>query len=63
MIYIEYVELQEKYYAAQKEYDKVLSEKEELFIRTQPSSIPTDKETVSGGKPSNAFDNYLILAH
>ena len=61
MIYIEYVEYKEKYYAAQREYDKVLSEKEELFIKTQPSAVPTDKEVVSGGKPSNAFDSYLIV--
>lgn len=61
MIYIEYVEYKQKYYAAQREYDKVLSEKEELFIKTQPSAVPTDKEVVSGGKPSNAFDDYLIV--
>ena len=60
MIYIEYVEYKQKYYAAQKKYNEILNEKEKLFAKTQPSAIPTDKEIVSGGKPSNAFDNYLI---
>ena len=60
MIYIEYHEYKNKYYAAQKEYDKLLSEKEVLFARTQPKATKYDKEKVSGGSPSNSFDNYLM---
>jgi hypothetical protein len=60
MLYIEYNEYKIKYYAAQKEYDKILSEKEALFLKTQPKATQYDKETVSGGSPSNAFDEYLI---
>lgn len=61
MIYIEYHEYKNKYLAAQKEYDKVLSEKEVLFAKTQPKATDYDKERVSGGCPSNSFDNYLII--
>lgn len=61
MIYKEYEEYRTKYYEAQKIYDSILNVKEELFIRTQPSSIKFDKEIVSGGTPSNAFDSYLIV--
>lgn len=60
MVYIEYNEFNNKYLAAQKNYDKILSEKEELFIITQPKSIKYDKERIEGGQPSNAFDDYLI---
>ena len=60
MIYVEYHEYKNKYYAAQKEYDKILSEKEELFVKTQPKATEYDKEKVNGGCPSNSFDNYLI---
>lgn len=61
MIYIEYHEYKNKYYIAQKEYDNILSEKEELFVKTQPKATDYDKEKVSGGSPSNTFDNYLII--
>lgn len=61
MIYITHAEYKNKYYAAQKEYDKILSEKEELFVKTQPKATEYDKEKVSGGSPSNSFDNYLII--
>ena len=61
MIYIEYHELKNKYYVAQKEYDKILSEKEELFSKTQPKATEYDKEKVSGGSPSNSFEDYLII--
>lgn len=60
MIYKEYEEYRTKYYEAQKTYDAVLNEKEILFLRTQPSAIVFDKEIVSGGTPSNAFDTYLV---
>jgi hypothetical protein len=61
MLYIEYNEYRDKYIAAQRKYDDVLSEKEHLFARTQPKATQYDKEVVSGGSPSNSFDEYLIL--
>ena len=61
MLYIEYHEYRNKYYAAQEKYDEVLSEKEHLFAKTQPKATQYDKEVVSGGSPSNSFDEYLIV--
>lgn len=60
MLYIEYHEYRNKYYAAQVKYDEVLSEKEHLFAKTQPKATQYDKEVVSGGSPSNSFDEYVI---
>ena len=60
MLYKEYWEYKMKYYDAQKKYDEVLSEKESLFARTQPKATDYSKEVVSGGSPSNTFDEYLI---
>lgn len=61
MIYIQYDEYKNKYYNAQKEFDSVLREKEELFSKTQPQATRYDKELVSGGKVNNKFDDYVIL--
>ena len=60
MIYIEYHKQQKKLYAAQAAYDEVLSEKEELFNRTQPQAVSYEKERVSGGENVSPFDTYLI---
>lgn len=60
MLYKEYWEYKTKYYDAQKNYDKVLSEKELLFAKTQPKATDYSKEVVSGGSPSNTFDEYVI---
>lgn len=60
MIYIQYHDCKNKYYDAQKDFEKVLSEKERLFAKTQPAAVDTTKDTVSGGTPTNEFDNYLI---
>ena len=61
MIYAIYEEYKNKYYETQKEYDNILSEKEKLFMITQPSSSKFDKERVSGGATDNTFERYLIL--
>lgn len=60
MIYIEYEQLKQKLYFAQKDYDNLLQEKEALFAMTQPNSPALDKEKVSGGNPVNSFDKYLV---
>lgn len=58
-IYLEYESYKQKLYAAQKNFDKILKRKEELFDMTQPTS-PGMGEKVSGGEPRNKFDSYLI---
>ena len=52
MIYAIYEEYKNKYYETQKE---------KLFMITQPSSSKFDKERVSGGATDNTFERYLIL--
>ena len=59
MLYVEFEEYKNKYYASQKEYDKILSEKEALFLRTQPKATTYDKERISGGTPINSFEEYI----
>lgn len=61
MLYVEYNLLRHKYIAAQIQYDAILSEQEELFLRTQPTAVSFDKERVTGGDPQNPFDAYLIV--
>ena len=60
MVYLEYEAFKVKYLQTLERYNEILSEKEELFNRTQPKSVRYDKERVAGGDPSNAFDEYLI---
>ena len=59
MIYISYNEYKNKYYNAQREYDKILNEKEKLFGITLPKATTFDKERVNGGTPVNSFDTYI----
>lgn len=60
MIYLEYEEFRLKYLSAQRKYDEVLTEKEDLFDRTQPQGVSFDKERVGGTADNNSFDEYLI---
>lgn len=60
MLYLEYEDFKAKYLETQRKYDEILSEKEELFQRTQPTAMNIDKERVSGGTKSNPFESYLI---
>ena len=59
--YIEYEKCKNQCYEAQCKYNNLLAEKEELFSKTQPQAIKYDKEVVSGGKPGNSFEEYLII--
>ena len=61
MIYITYEEYKDKYLKAQKDYDKILSEKEELFSKTQPSSTDYSKERTNGG--AGHSDPFTTYAH
>lgn len=59
-MYIEYLDIQNKYILSMQEVDKVLNEKELLFQRTQPKSPVMDQERVSGGSPENKIESYII---
>ena len=60
-VYLDYESYKLKLHLAQKDYDKILCRKEELFRMTQPSAVNMDDEKVSGGSPRNSFDSYLII--
>ena len=60
MLYLEYERLKSKYKNSQIVYDSILTEKEELFQRTQPQGINTKKEKVSSCPQGTNFDQYLI---
>lgn len=60
MIYLEYEEYRMKFLSAQRKYDEVLTEKEDLFDRTQPQGVSFDKERVGGTSDHNSFDEYLV---
>ena len=60
MIYLEYEEYRIKYLQSQHRYEEVITEKENLFLRTQPKSMQFDKERVAGGTADSAFDAYII---
>ena len=59
-LYLQYEDYKAKYLETQKRYDDILSEKEQLFERTQPQGVRYDQERTSGGSPVNKFDEYLI---
>ena len=60
MLYIEYEEYKGRYYEAQRIYNDILNEKEELFAKTQPKTTKITGEKTDGGKRENLFDEYLI---
>lgn len=60
MLYVEYNQLRTKYILVQMQYDAILTEQEELFLRTQPTAVDFEKERVTGGDPQSPFDAYLI---
>ena len=54
MIYEDYHDIRTKFLEAQKQFDDVVSEKEQLF------AIDPDQVNVIGGSTMNPFDKYLI---
>ena len=60
MLFHDYEEYKNKYLETQKKYEEILSEKEELFARTQPKAVRFDVERVAGGKQERTFETYLI---
>lgn len=61
MLYVEYLDYKKKYLDAQIIYDEILSEKETLFLMTQPKALQVDAERVSGGKKTNKIDEYISI--
>ena len=59
-LYIQYERFKNRYLDAQRMYDTILSEKEELFAKTQPKTVAYDKEKISGGHGKDAFEQYII---
>lgn len=60
MLYLEYERMKRKYTDAQAVYDSILTEREELFQRTQPKAIDTEQEKVSSCPQADAFADYLV---
>lgn len=60
MYYEDYLEALRAYRVCDREYQRVLSERESLFQMTQPKSTRLDQERVTGGTGDTAFDQYLI---
>lgn len=57
-LYEEHYEILKKYKKADKIYNKVLEKKALLVLKTQPKSVDTTKENVSGGKN---IDNFALF--
>ena len=60
MIYQEYEICKVKYRELQRNFDAVLTEKERLFVKTQPKAITYDKDKVQSGHNSNTLEEYVI---
>ena len=60
ILYLDYALYLQKYHDAQNRLNRVLSEREELFGRTQPTATDYGKDRVSGTPDAAPFDAYLI---
>ena len=60
MRYLNYVMQKAQYDTARETLEDLLREREEIFARTQPKSVPFDVEKVDGGGGNNPLDEYLI---
>lgn len=59
-VFIDYELYKRKYLEIQVKYNEILTEKENLFTKTQPNAIRYDKMQVQGGTYGNGFDEYMI---
>lgn len=59
MIYREYEVCKSKYRELQRNFDAVLTEKERLFVKTQPKAIVYDKDKVQSGHDVNVLEDYV----
>lgn len=60
MIYQEYEVCKAKYRELQRNFDEVLTEKERLFVKTQPKAITYDKDKVQSGHSGNTLEDYVV---
>lgn len=60
MVYKTYEEYKNRYYMTQQNYNDLLTEKERLFVRTQPNAIRYDKLNVKSSPNSNVLEDYVI---
>lgn len=60
MIYQDYELCKSKYKEIQKRFDAVLTEKERLFVKTQPKAITYDKDHVQMSHDGNVLEDYVI---
>ena len=59
-VFIDYELYKSKYLEIQVKYNEILTEKENLFTKTQPNAIRYDKMQVQGGTYGSGFDEYMI---
>ena len=60
MLYIDHAVYLQRLHDSQKNLDKIIAEKEELFGRTQPSATDYSADRVNATPSSAPFDAYLI---
>lgn len=58
-MYKKYLENKEYYLKAQRDYTKLLDEKQQEFDKTQPGAMKFEGERVTGGQHNNKWDNYI----
>jgi len=56
----EYEALKRRYSESQKAYDEILSQKLEIFQRTQPTAVQYDRDKIMAGGMENALESYVI---
>lgn len=59
MLYQDYYCYWQRYREAQRIYDEILAEKEQLFELTQPQGTDYSKDRISGGERVKVFDLYV----
>lgn len=59
MVYKDYIKFKHRYIEAQRKFDEILKEKEELFTKTLPQSPKWDKQYNFSNQVNKKFDNYI----
>ena len=60
MLYPEYEDFRIEYLETQRFYQRLLNEKERLWMMTQPKASRIGGDKISGSSPMNEMDEYLI---
>lgn len=58
-MYQEYDKARKSWLRATKKYDKIVAEKERLFLRTQPRSVDYQADRVKSSNRSNVLEEYV----